>query len=280
MITLRSRTLVSALALAALALLAVAPASAAHTGPLVTPSLHAGNFTAVDDLAICEAILGEDATQEMVGFKVDPPTGYADGFVTFTLSPDGKLLAWSVGANTTMLAVVVKGGPNYHLYDYYAANLDADHDTGLVSPLNKRNTPQISHYNVCYQREPGGAGCTPGYWRNHADRWLGAAPGDDFDSTFGVDLFDPDVTLGWAIWAQGGGLNALARHATAALLNSYGGVPNGDGTVVEYPFSTAQVIDMVQQAEDQGMIEFYKDIFEAANELGCPLAGTKADPVN
>jgi hypothetical protein len=29
-----------------------------------------------------------------------------------------------------------------------------------------------------------------------------------------------------------------------------------------------------------GTIEATKDLFEAANELGCPLSGTKAVPVN
>jgi hypothetical protein len=267
---------IKALLLAALVLLA-APLMASHTGPLVEPTAHPGNFTAVDDLAICEAILGEAADQEMVGFKIDPPASYSDGFVSFTLSSDGKSLSWTTASGTTMLAVVVKGGPNYNLYDYFSAGVISDHDNGLMSPVHKRNVPQVSHYNVCYQNEPGGNGCTPGYWRNHADRWLGVAPGDGFDATFGVDLYPG--TLGQAIWAQGGGVNALARHATAGLLNAYGGVPNGDGTTVDYPFTVAQVIEMVQDAEANGLIELYKDIFEAANELGCPLSGTPANPV-
>ena len=92
-------------------------------------------------------------------------------------------------------------------------------------------------------------------------------------------------------WASGGGVDALARHATAALLNSYGGVPNGDGTTVAYPYDSGYIIALVQGAtatvddpttmanETAVAIESAKDILAAANELGCPLAGTSANPV-
>ena len=51
-------------------------------------------------------------------------------------------------------------------------------------------------------------GCTPGYWKNwkkHGDEWLAAGvdPGADFDATFGVDYFDPDITLYEAVWTGG-----------------------------------------------------------------------------
>jgi hypothetical protein len=63
--------------------------------------------------------------------------------------------------------------------------------------------------------------CTPGYWKNHTDAWghTSFKPTDDFDLTFGVDYFAPDIPLCEAVWARGGGVNALARHAVAALLN-------------------------------------------------------------
>jgi hypothetical protein len=65
----------------------------------------------------------------------------------------------------------------------------------------------------------------------------------------------------------------------AALLNSYGGVPNADGTTVAYPYTTAEVIQMVQDAVENDTPEETKDLFADANELGCPLSGTKANPV-
>jgi hypothetical protein len=105
----------------------------------------------------------------------------------------------------------------------------------------------------------GGEGCTPGYWKNHLDDWppSGLSPGDDFETTFGVDLFDPDITLLEAINLGGGGVRKLARHGTAALLNALH--PN-----VDYPFSAAEVIAFVQAGDSSPLAE--------ANELGCEVS--------
>jgi hypothetical protein len=105
---------------------------------------------------------------------------------------------------------------------------------------------------------PGDEGCTPGFWRNHLDEWAATAfsPADDFDSIFGVDLFDPDITLEEAIWARGGGVNKLARHGTAALLSA----AHPD---VNSVFTVGTVIWLVQSGE--------ADVLAQANELGCPL---------
>jgi hypothetical protein len=105
---------------------------------------------------------------------------------------------------------------------------------------------------------PGGEGCTPGYWKNHLEDWppTGFSTGDDFDSTFGVDLFDPDITLGVAIKAKGGGVNKLARHGTAGLLSA----AHPD---VNYPISVAEVIALVQAGDADSLVE--------ANELGCDI---------
>jgi hypothetical protein len=64
----------------------------------------------------------------------------------------------------------------------------------------------------------------------------------------------------------GGGNNALARHAVAALLNSASGG-------VDYEFSTAQVLDIVQgDGAYAGLsVEQRKDLLAVANERGCPL---------
>jgi hypothetical protein len=272
------------LGLVVLALLAVAVgtvlAASGTSGRGITPSVGAGNFVASDDQQVCYALaeLGINATTDMRGFKIDPPVSYSDGYVNVTLSPDGRSLDWTA-SNATVHAFIIKGGPNYHVYDY-TGETDFNWDEGLHSPMNKKSLPAISHYNVCYTPEPpvGDQGCTPGYWRNHADRWVGAAPSADFDSTFGVDLFSPDVTLGWAIWANGGGNIALARHATAALLNAHAKADGSLDQFVNYPYTVAQVIEMVQDAVANDTIEATKDLFEAANELGCPLSGTPAVP--
>jgi hypothetical protein len=106
---------------------------------------------------------------------------------------------------------------------------------------------------------PTGGGCTPGYWKQkqHLDDWppTGLDPADDFDATFGTDYFNPDITLLQALKARGGGLNVVARHGTAALLNAL----HPD---VNYPLSAAEVIAAVQSGNVDQLIEF--------NELGQP----------
>jgi hypothetical protein len=249
------------------------------TGRGISPETKTGNFVADDDDDVCFKLveLGfiEEETSDMKGLKIDPPASFANGNVAITLSADGKMLDWT--STTQVVAFIVKGGSNYNVFDYVGT--DFTWDNALFAPAtmvkNKLQYPQISHYNVCYVNV-GAEGCTPGYWRNHGDRWAGISPDADFDATFGVDFFSPDITLGAAIKILGGEVNALARHATAALLNSYGGVPNADGISVDYPYTTAEVIQMVQDAVANGTISETKDLFEAANEAGCPLSGTSA----
>jgi hypothetical protein len=107
----------------------------------------------------------------------------------------------------------------------------------------------------------GGEGCTPGYWKvdQHLDDWgpTGYDPDDDFDTTFGVDWFDPDVTLLEALWMRGGKEKALARHGVAALLNaSHPGI--------DYEYSAAKVMWLVRTG-----MEWAKNKLEYQNEMGC-----------
>jgi hypothetical protein len=115
-----------------------------------------------------------------------------------------------------------------------------------------------------------GEGCTPGFWKNHPDAWPASyQPDDDFDTVFGVDVFHPDIILHRALKLGGGGVHALARHATAALLNAAS--PD-----VAYALSEQQVIALVQAAfMPGGDVEGTKDQLEMFNEQGCPLGGDK-----
>jgi len=133
----------------------------------------------------------------------------------------------------------------------------------------------ITFYNTGAETPPppppppvGGQGCTPGFWKNSVGSWgpTGFAPANDFDMVFGVNAFNPNITLLSALGANGGGVKALARHATAALLNaSHPGVSSD--------LTTAQVISMVQAAlAPGGDIEGTKNKLAAFNEQGCPLA--------
>jgi hypothetical protein len=72
------------------------------------------------------------------------------------------------------------------------------------------------------------------------------------------------VTLLEALGLNGGGLNALMRHAAAALLSAA-------STDVAYPLTTAQVIAAYNAAYASGDYETQKDIFDRYNNLGCPL---------
>lgn len=103
-----------------------------------------------------------------------------------------------------------------------------------------------------------GEGCTPGYWKNHLSAWIptGYNIFDNFDVIFGVDFFNPDITLKQTLYMQGGEEMSLARQGTAALLNA----AHPD---VDYPLTVAQVITLVQAGNVDTLVGY--------NELICPL---------
>jgi len=111
------------------------------------------------------------------------------------------------------------------------------------------------------------AGCTPGFWkqRQHLQYWVGYNPTDLWEDVFGVDAIILDgKTLLEAAGTGGGGEAALGRHAVAALLNS-------TNDEVDYYYSTAQVIAMVQEAYATGNFNSIKNMLAAQNELGCTV---------
>lgn len=123
------------------------------------------------------------------------------------------------------------------------------------------------------------AGCTPGFWRqsHHFGHWEGYSPDDIFNSVFDTEAYlstrkgkkstlTNEFNLKEAVWAKGGGFNALARHSVAALLNA-----TSDG--VNYPYTEAEVIGMIQDAVEDGNFNEVKDYFEEANEEGCSIDG-------
>jgi hypothetical protein len=120
---------------------------------------------------------------------------------------------------------------------------------------------------VTYYNEPGGEGCTPGYWKqeHHFDSWMGFIPDDYFFDVFGVDAF-PGMTLVDVLRLKGGGLNALGRHTVAALLNA-------SSMDVSYDLTVADVIGMFNAVYPGTNDEYeaLKDMFEVYNEQGCPL---------
>jgi hypothetical protein len=119
---------------------------------------------------------------------------------------------------------------------------------------------------------PGGGGCTPGYWKNHTEDWVGFAP-DQLVS----DVFSNAGSLGsgtlLAALSAGGGSSLTAakalliHHAVAALLNS----THPD---IDYAFTTAQVIAWTSEmltSTDRDAILGLKNLFDAENNRGCTV---------
>ncbi len=108
-----------------------------------------------------------------------------------------------------------------------------------------------------------GFGCTPGFWKQkqHLAYWTGFDPSMKFADVFGVSP-RKDWTLLEALGVGGGGENALARHAVAALLNAA-------SPRVDYLYTQEQIILMVRTAFLTGHFETVKDGLMVQNETGC-----------
>ncbi|MGE3179290.1 MAG: hypothetical protein AB7O32_17600 [Vicinamibacterales bacterium] len=107
-------------------------------------------------------------------------------------------------------------------------------------------------------------GCTPGYWKqpHHYDSWTGYSPGTPFASVF-ENAF-PGKTLGEVLALNGGGLDALGRHAVAALLNAA-------SPGVDFEVDAATVIREFNRVYPGGDYETLKNRLAAMNERNCPL---------
>ena len=118
------------------------------------PGLISGNISG-EGAAVCSAVRPSGTTATWLGLKIDGATGIplpgVAGY-TFTVTADGRFVSYSpiAGASLgTIVAVVVKGGPDTYVYYSPAAN------TQLRAPDNNGgNIPQISHYTVCYTPAP------------------------------------------------------------------------------------------------------------------------------
>lgn len=155
------------------------------------------------------------------------------------------------------------------------ASYYTDNDLGIA--VTSDNSTFAGTCSVAFQGDAKGTagaippilpadGCTPGYWKqkHHFDSWVDYSPTDSFDAVFGVS--GVGGTLQNALKAKGRGINALLRHTVASLLNAV----NPDVNAVAYP-TPAAVIAAFQGAYASGDYETQKDLFEEANEAGCPL---------
>lgn len=197
-----------------------------------------------------------------------------DGTVTYTVPYPEDTAQWPY-QDATSRAIVV------------SVQVAVTTSTGVTSKIAAKGWKV-----VCVPKkpeEPGEpAGCTPGYWRQvgepysnndqHLDSWgpTTYTPDDSFDAVFGVTssmeqqggrpprpvISNP--TLGTVVTIEGGGQNAMGRHAVAALLNA----AHPD---VNYPMTTSQVIAAVQAAYASGDFETAHQLFEGYNEIGCSI---------
>jgi hypothetical protein len=136
--------------------------------------------------------------------------------------------------------------------------------SGFPNSIDAQATASVNIQAVTQQ-------CTLGFWKQqqHFHFWVGFTPGEKFSTVFGVTITlhaqgtkpaIPDPTLLQALNAGGGGINSLARHAVAALLNA--------SSLQSPTFSVQQVITMVQQAIANGpaAIQALADQFDAEQQ--------------
>jgi hypothetical protein len=151
---------------------------------------------------------------------------------------------------------------------------------GIPASNDVQNVERV-RVEIC---TPGGDGCTPGYWKQsqHFGSWTAPYMPEDPGATVFGDVFTTpgslkikvdktqivleDATLLQALNAQGGAVNALARHAAAALLNA--------ASTASYAFTVGEVITTVNAAlasGDDTIIENTKNTLAGENEKGCPF---------
>jgi hypothetical protein len=136
-------------------------------------------------------------------------------------------------------------------------------------------TQAESPYLIAHD-DGGTKGCTPGFWKNHTDAWVGFLPSQTLEDVFDVpdSLGLDSTTLLQALSFGGGpgfagGARTLLRDAVAALLNS--AHPDVSGG---FPYTTGQVISLTNAALATGNRTAalnQASAFNSANNLGCPI---------
>lgn len=260
----------------------VADANTASLSALGDPGNNLPNYSEIEVCKISATGVSGTFTISRVG------VGGSSGTVVsspFTLAPGAcRVVAVDNGPDGVGSNVTITETSTADVQTVTADRIDKDPNTGsdVISnqPFTNGGTLFVNQFHGFVIRftnnnnpppPTGNQGCTPGYWRQdqHLDSWKVYSPGADFDATFGVNFFNPNITLLQAVALGGGGNNALARHGVAALLNA------AAGSGVSYAYTTAQVIAIVRgSGAYSGLsVEARKDLLAAANEGagGCPL---------
>ena len=156
----------------------------------------------------------------------------------------------------------------------YAAKAVSSAVSTATSTLTSSSSVTINNYTPAEnQYGPGFHGCTPGYWKQeqHFFAWGNVSRTASFNTIFGVTSqqsgFPNSFTLLDALQEGGGMIDALARQAVAAYLNSLRPGMN-------FPYTTAQIVSWTKTAIVSGnatKIEETKNKLDAANSLEGPL---------
>ena len=218
------------------------------------------SYTTVEGMTLTVAgpgVLGNDSDPEgasLTAVLVDPP---ASG--TLTLGPDGSLVF-----------VPAPGFSGTVTFTYTANDGSADSNVATVTITVTPSSPGVE-------------GCSPGYWKNHADSWAatGYATSQVVQTVFNAAVLYP--SLGFATLQQGlsfgggsgaeGGARILLRAGIAALLNA----AHPD---VGYPRSSADVLAQVNAAlasQSRNVMLALATSLDVDNNLGCPLGGSSDD---
>jgi SdrD B-like domain len=223
------------------------------------------------------ALLGEN------GYEITRTTTDADGFYSFEHLPGGAyvirefqpagfldgpdqvgtvdgLLEGFNGANDEIIDICTPDcgiGVGYNFLEYCPP----------VSPPPPPPPPVV-----------GSEGLTPGFWKNNATKhdasaWSGTGYylyqtlGQVFNLAGTQFASLSNVTLVQALSLNGGGVNALMRHAVSALLNAA-------HSEIDYPLSQTQIVNQVNAAIASGdakVIENLKNKLDSFNNLGADL---------
>ena len=148
--------------------------------------------------------------------------------------------------------------------------LATDSTTTSTSPSTSTSTTTTTTTTT----PEGGEGCTPGFWKGNAvnkgaSQW--ADPYDPTDLVSSVFVAPKNIgslTLLAGLQLGGGGVNALTRHAIAAVLSA----AHPD---IDYPLTVAEIVAAVNAAYasgDAGVIEDLKNVLDTFNNLGCGIS--------
>jgi len=216
-------------------------------------------------------LTGTLLTGEIIGFGA-LDTGTTTDKYDFKFVVTGGLLASFYDSETVELGVTMTSENSSFVDDF-----TVDFGGGAKGNLGAISKPVVNSGAIDIEKyvAPASTWCpegfTPGYWKqcHHFDDWQGYSPCDKYDDVFGVDA-PCNPSLASALGTGGGGVSALMRHSTAALLNA---AHSG----VDYLYTEAQVISMTQAAFASGNYEATKNLFVAQNEMGGSLCDNPCD---